>query len=38
VAQEIGLEHYRRAPALNCREDFIEAIAHLVKGKVESDE
>ncbi|MEW6209012.1 MAG: ferrochelatase [Acidobacteriota bacterium] len=34
VAREIGLEHYRRAPALNCREDFIEAIAHLVKEKI----
>ncbi len=34
VAEEIGLEHYRRAPALNCREDFIEAIAHLVREKL----
>jgi ferrochelatase len=34
VAKAIGLAHYRRATALNCREDFIEAIAHLVKEKV----
>jgi ferrochelatase len=31
VADEVGLTHYRRAPALNCRPDFIEALAGLVQ-------
>jgi ferrochelatase len=36
VANEIGLEHYRRVPALNCRPDFIDALAGLVKEQLES--
>jgi protoporphyrin/coproporphyrin ferrochelatase len=31
VANEVGLAHYRRAPALNCRRDFIDALAGLVQ-------
>ncbi|HMG35312.1 MAG TPA: ferrochelatase [Blastocatellia bacterium] len=35
VAEEVGLKHYRRAPALNCRPDFIEALAGLVERNLE---
>ncbi|HJQ70026.1 MAG TPA: ferrochelatase, partial [Blastocatellia bacterium] len=38
VAEEVGLAHYRRVPALNCRPDFIDALANLVEKKVMSDE
>jgi ferrochelatase len=31
VAAEVGLAHYRRAPALNTRKDFIAALANLVQ-------
>lgn len=31
VAEEVGIAHYRRVPALNCRSDFIEALASLVE-------
>ena len=31
LAAEVGIAHYRRAPALNCRPDFIEALASLVE-------
>jgi len=31
VAEEVGIAHYRRVPALNCRTDFIEALATLVE-------
>jgi ferrochelatase len=31
VAKEVGIAHYRRVPALNCRTDFIEALATLVE-------
>lgn len=31
VAQEVGITHYRRVPALNCRSDFIGALAGLVE-------
>jgi ferrochelatase len=37
VAQEVGLKHYRRAPALNCRPDFIEALADLVHRQLMRD-
>ncbi len=30
VAEEVGIAHYGRVPALNCRPDFIEALAGLV--------
>ena len=32
VAEEVGIAHYRRVPALNCRPDFIDALANLVEG------
>jgi protoporphyrin/coproporphyrin ferrochelatase len=31
VAEEVGITHYRRAPALNTRPDFIAALASLVE-------
>jgi ferrochelatase len=31
VAEEVGLSHYRRVPALNCEPDFISALANLVE-------
>ena len=34
LAEEVGVKHYRRAPALNCRPDFIEALANLVEKAV----
>jgi ferrochelatase len=34
VAAEVGLAHYRRAPALNTRKDFIAALANLVERAV----
>ncbi|MFY9571662.1 MAG: ferrochelatase, partial [Blastocatellia bacterium] len=30
VSNEVGIEHYRRVPALNCRPDFIDTLANLV--------
>lgn len=38
VAEEVGLRHYRRVPALNCQPDFIDALANLVEREVLSDE
>ena len=37
VAEEVGLPDYRRAPALNCRPDFIDALAGLVARRIEDD-
>jgi ferrochelatase len=37
LAEESGVAHYRRAPALNCRPDFIEALASLVEKAVMAD-
>lgn len=34
VAAETGIEHYRRVGALNCRPDFIDALARLVERAV----
>jgi ferrochelatase len=34
VAEEVGLRHYRRVPALNCEPDFIDALASLVEREV----
>jgi len=34
VAEEVGIAHYRRVPALNCRTDFIEALATLVEKRL----
>jgi ferrochelatase len=31
VAEEVGIAHYRRVPALNCRSDFIDALAGIVE-------
>ena len=31
VAVDVGIAHYRRVPALNCRADFIDALASLVE-------
>lgn len=31
VAEEVGIKHYARVPALNCRPDFIAALANLVE-------
>ncbi|HJZ66918.1 MAG TPA: ferrochelatase, partial [Blastocatellia bacterium] len=31
VAEEVGIAEYRRVPALNCRPDFIDALASLVE-------
>ncbi len=38
VAEEVGLRHYRRVPALNCQPDFIDALANLVEREVLGDE
>ena len=38
VASEVGIAHYRRAPALNCRPDFIEALASLVERAIDGSE
>jgi ferrochelatase len=35
VAREVEIPHYRRAPALNCRPDFIDALAGLVARRIE---
>jgi len=32
VAKEVGISDYRRVPALNCRPDFVDALASLVQG------
>ncbi|HEX8186087.1 MAG TPA: ferrochelatase [Blastocatellia bacterium] len=37
LAEDVGVAHYRRAPALNCRPDFIEALANLVERAVRLD-
>lgn len=34
VADEVGIKHYRRAPALNARPDFISSLADLVEKRV----
>ncbi|MCI0488426.1 MAG: ferrochelatase [Blastocatellia bacterium] len=36
VAEEVGLGVYRRAPAMNCRPGFIEALANLVREALNS--
>jgi ferrochelatase len=37
VARQAGLACYRRVPALNCRPDFIEALASLVEQRIAKD-
>ncbi|MGA9769699.1 MAG: ferrochelatase [Blastocatellia bacterium] len=37
VADEAGIKHYLRVPAMNCREDFITALAILVERAVALD-
>ena len=36
VAEEVGIRHYARVPALNCRPDFIAALANLVEQELMS--
>jgi ferrochelatase len=38
VAQEVGLPNYRRAPALNCRAEFIEALAGIIERDLQANE
>jgi ferrochelatase len=38
VAAEVGIEHYRRVPALNCRADFIAGLADLVQRELVTSE
>jgi ferrochelatase len=37
VADEIGIKEYRRVPALNCRPDFIDALANLVQRELTAE-
>ncbi len=37
VANEAGIKHYLRVPAMNCREDFIAALANLVERAIALD-
>ncbi|HEU4391943.1 MAG TPA: ferrochelatase, partial [Blastocatellia bacterium] len=34
VAGEVGVAHYRRVPAFNCRPDFVETLANLVEAEI----
>lgn len=38
LAEEVGLHHFKRAPALNARPRFIEALAQIVRDHLESGE
>jgi protoporphyrin/coproporphyrin ferrochelatase len=38
LAREVGLPHYRRVPALNCRPDFIDALAGIVRRALDRSE
>jgi hypothetical protein len=37
AATEAGIAHYRRVPTMNCRVDFIEAMARIVEGALPCD-
>jgi protoporphyrin/coproporphyrin ferrochelatase len=37
VADEVGIKEYRRVPALNCRPDFIAALANLVEKELTAE-
>jgi ferrochelatase len=37
VAEEVGLPHYRRVPALNCEPGFISALADLVERQISEE-
>jgi protoporphyrin/coproporphyrin ferrochelatase len=37
IADEVGVKHYARVPALNCRSDFIAALADLVQKELTED-
>jgi protoporphyrin/coproporphyrin ferrochelatase len=37
VADEVGIHEYRRVPALNCRPDFIGALANLVQNELRAE-
>src|SRR5689334_10773727 len=38
LAAEVGIKHYLRVPTMNCREDFINALASLVERALTLDE
>jgi protoporphyrin/coproporphyrin ferrochelatase len=38
LAREVGIKHYLRVPTMNCRADFIDALARLVERAVALDE
>jgi protoporphyrin/coproporphyrin ferrochelatase len=38
VAREVGLSGYKRVPAMNCRQDFIDALASLVRKALATDQ
>jgi ferrochelatase len=38
VAREVGLPGYKRVPAMNCRQDFIDALASLVQKALAADQ
>jgi ferrochelatase len=38
VARDVGLTGYRRVPAMNCRQDFIDALASLVQKALAADQ
>ena len=35
VAREVGVPHYRRVPAFNCRPDFVQTLANLVEAEIQ---
>jgi ferrochelatase len=37
LAQEVGIKHYLRVPTMNCRTDFIDALARLVERAIALD-
>lgn len=37
LAQEVGIKHYLRVPTMNCRTDFIDALASLVERAIALD-
>ena len=38
LAAEVGIKHYLRVPTMNCRADFIDALARLVERAVALDD
>jgi ferrochelatase len=37
VAKEVGVAHYRRVPAFDCRTDFVQMLANLVQAEMQSE-